>query len=91
MHSNLGKQYTNRLLEDYLFSKEIIHSFSRKVNPYDNACIESFHSILKQGEVNHHRYFDFNVVRKAIFEYIESWYNRKRIHGFINYDSTGCS
>lgn len=85
LHSDLGTQYTSRLFEDYLSSKEIIHSFSRKGNPYDNACIESFHSILKKEEVNHHRYFDFNVARKAIFEYIESWYNRKRIHGAINY------
>jgi len=85
LHSDLGTQYTSRLFEDYLSSKEIIHSFSRKGNPYDNACIESFHSILKKEEVNHHRYFDFNVAHKAIFEYIESWYNRKRIHGAINY------
>lgn len=85
LHSDLGTQYTSRLFEDYLSSKEIVHSFSRKGNPYDNACIESFHSILKKEEVNHHRYFDFNVARKAIFEYIESWYNRKRIHGAINY------
>jgi len=85
LHSDLGTQYTSRLFEDYLSSKEIVHSFSRKGNPYDNACIESFHSILKKEEVNHHRYFDFNVARKAIFEYIESWYNRKRIHGSINY------
>ena len=52
--------------------------------PYDNACIESFHSILKKEEVNHSKYYDFNVARKAIFEFIESWYNRKRIHGSIN-------
>lgn len=85
LHSDLGTQYTNRLFEDYLSSKGIIHSFSRKGNPYDNACIESFHSILKKEEVNHHKYFDFNIARKVIFEYIESWYNRKRIHGAINY------
>ncbi len=85
LHSDLGTQYTSRLFEDYLSSKEILHSFSRKGNPYDNACIESFHSILKKEEVNHHKYFDFNVARKVIFEYIESWYNRKRIHSAINY------
>ena len=62
----------------------MIHSFSRKGYPYDNACIESFHSILKKEEVNHCKYYDFNVASKAIFEFIESWYNRKRIHGSIN-------
>ena len=63
----------------------MIHSFSRKGNPYDNACIESFHSILKKEEVNHNKYYDFNAARRAIFDFIESWYNRKRIHSAINY------
>lgn len=85
LHSDLGTQYTSHIFEDYLSSKGIIHSFSRKGNPYDNACIESFHSILKKEEINHHKYYDFNAARKAIFEYIESWYNRKRIHSAINY------
>lgn len=85
LHSDLGTQYTSRLFEDCLSQRGMIHSFSRKGNPYENACIESFHSLLKKEEVNHHRYFDFNVASKAIFEYIESWYNRKRIHSSINY------
>lgn len=85
LHSDLGTQYTSKIFEDYLSLKGIIHSFSRKGNPYDNACIESFHSILKKEEINHHKYSDFNTARKVVFEYIESWYNRKRIHGAINY------
>jgi transposase len=62
----------------------MVHSFCRKGNPYDNAYIESFHSLLKKQEVNHKKYYDFNVASKVIFEYIESWYNRKSIHGAIN-------
>ena len=85
LHSDLGSQYTSQKFENYLATKHMIHSFSRKGNPYDNACIESFHSILKKEEVNHHKYYDFNAARKAVFEYIESWYNRKRIHSAINY------
>ncbi|MDD4112292.1 MAG: IS3 family transposase [Herbinix sp.] len=85
LHSNLGSQYTSQEFEYFLGSKGIIQSFSRKGNPYDNACIESFHSILKKDEVNHHKYYEFNIARKTIFEYIESWYNRKRIHGSIDY------
>ena len=85
LHSDLGTQYTSRTFEDYLALKGLIHSFSRKGNPYDNACIESFHSVLKKEEINHHKYSDFNTARKAVFEYIESWYNRKRIHSAINY------
>lgn len=85
LHSDLGTQYTSDIFENYLESKGIIHSFSRKGNPYDNACIESFHSVLKKEEINNHRYHDFETARRAIFEYIESWYNRKRIHSSINY------
>lgn len=66
-------------------AKHMIDSFSRKGNPYDNACIESFHSLLKKEEINHQKNPDFNTVRKAVFEYIESWYIRKRIHSAINY------
>ncbi len=74
LHSDLGSQYTSNEFESFLYSKGIIHSFSTKGNPYDNACIESFHSVLKMEEVNHHKYYDFNVARKAIFEYIEEIY-----------------
>ncbi len=85
LHSDLGTQYTSNKFQDYVSKKRIVHSFSRKGNPYDNACIESFHSILKKEEVNHHKYYNFNVASKAIFEFIELWYNRKRIHGSIGY------
>lgn len=85
LHSDLGTQYTSYSFENCLESKGIVHSFSRKGNPYDNACIESFHSVLKKEEVNHKKYYDFKAARRAIFEYIESWYNRKRIHSAINY------
>lgn len=64
---------------------KIIHSFSGKGNPYDNACIESFHLVLKKEEVNLVKYFDFDAARLAIFEYIESWYNSERIHSSLGY------
>ena len=51
----------------------MLHSFSRKGNPYDNACIESFHSVLKKE------------AKSALFEYIESFYNRKRRHSALDY------
>ena len=63
----------------------MIHSHSRKSNPYDNTCVESLHSVLEKEEVNHHKYYDFNVAQRAIFEYIKSAYNRKRIHSSIDY------
>ena len=85
LHSDLGSQYTSQAFEDCLGSKGILHSFSRKGNPYDNACTESFHSVLKKEEIYLHTYQDSNEARRAIFEYIEGWYNRKRIHSSIGY------
>lgn len=85
LHSDLGSQYTSQVLERYLASKGMVHSFSRKGNPYDNACIESFHSVLKKEEIYLHTYEDAKEARRAIFEYIESWYNRKRLHSPIDY------
>ncbi|WP_242647803.1 IS3 family transposase [Lacrimispora saccharolytica] len=85
LHSDLGVQYTSQLFENYINSKKMIHSFSHKGNPYDNACIESFHATLKKEEIYRHTYRDFNEANRAIFEYIESWYNRIRIHSSIDF------
>lgn len=68
-------------IQDY----KMTHSFSHKGSPYDNACIESFHAILKKEEANHVQYLDFNSARIELFKYIDGWYNRKRIHGSIGY------
>ena len=85
LHSDLGSQYTSSKFAEYISEIKFIHSFSSKGNPYDNACIESFHAALKKEEVNLVTYYDFHAARLAIFEYIESWYNRKRIHSSIGY------
>lgn len=53
--------------------------------PYDNSCIESYHSILKKEEVNTVKYYDFDSANLAMFKFIESLYNRKGIHGSIGY------
>jgi transposase InsO family protein len=85
LHSDLGSQYTSTIFEDMLTKKNIKHSFSRKGNPYDNACIESFHSVLKKEEVYRNTYRTFEEAQLALFEYIESWYNRKRRHSALDY------
>lgn len=70
--------FTLEKIIDYHFSKQItmdfnmIQSFSRKDYPSDNACTEHFHATFEQARI-------------ALFQYIEDWYNRKRIHGLINY------
>ncbi len=70
--------------EKALQEAKIKQSFSRKGCPYDNDYIESFHATLKKEEYRT-IYIDFEAARLALFHYIESWYNRKRIHGAINY------
>jgi len=62
----------------YVQSRGIIQSFSQKGCSYDNACIESFHAILKKEEVNHVQYQDYHTAKLAMFPFIEGWYNRKR-------------
>ncbi|WP_419145752.1 integrase core domain-containing protein [Clostridium butanoliproducens] len=63
----------------------ITHLFSDNGCPCDNACIESFYAFFKKEEIHLVNYFDYDDARLAIFEYIQSWHNRKRIHGSIGY------
>lgn len=69
----------------YNFYRKAFYNLSVKGCPYDNSCIESFHSILKKEEVNLKKYKDFKDAYNAIFEFIEAWYNRERIHSSLNY------
>ena len=85
LQTDLGSQYTSNIFEEYLAELKIRHSYSRKGCPYDNSYIESFHSILKKEEVNLKKYKDFKEAYNAIFEFIEAWYNRERIHSCLNY------
>lgn len=85
LHTDLGSQYTSEEFEKEVKSKGMKQSFSKKGCPYDNACIEYFHAILKKEEVHHVKYLDYSSANIALFKYIESWYNRKRIHGSLGY------
>ncbi len=67
LHSDLGSQYTSQAFENFLSGRGILHSFSRKGNPYDNACIESFYSVLKKEEIYLRTYRDSIKARRAIF------------------------
>ena len=84
-HSDRGSQYTSNDYEALLSTLEIKHSYSKKGYPYDNASMESFNAILKKEEVNVNTYQTFKEAKLVIFEFIESWYNNKRIHGTLGY------
>lgn len=87
-HSDRGVQYANYKYQAKLKELGMICSMSRKGNPYDNACMESFNSILKKELIYpHKRWISRAQAYMAIFEYIETFYNRQRIHSSIGYIS----
>ena len=67
--------------------KGISISYSRKGNPYDNACIESFHATLKKEYVHNENFENLESLRSGMYEYIEIWYNNSRIHSKIGFTS----
>ena len=62
-------------------------SYSRKGNPYDNACIESFHSVLKKELIHQQEYNSFEEAHEEIIEFIEGWYNKRRIQKKLDWKS----
>lgn len=85
IQTDTGSQYTSIDFEEALQAHEVTHSYSRKDTTYDNSCIESFHAVLKKEKVYQTTYHSFKEARLELFQYIEGWYNRKRIHGTIGY------
>lgn len=83
IHSDRGVQYTS--LEYTQATEEMIRSYSKKAYPWDNACIESFHALLKREWINRFKIKDYNHAYKLVFEYIETFYNTIRIHSHCNY------
>ena len=86
-HSDRGVQYASHDFRKVITEYKMIQSMSRKGDCWDNACAESFFSTLKMEEVFHKRYKTRDEARLAIFEYISVFYNRQRIHSFLDYKS----
>ena len=84
-HSDRGVQYASHDYRRALQQAQSLASMSRKGNCYDNAAMESFWSTLKH-ELVYRRHFKTHAeARQAIFEFIEAFYNRRRIHSSLNY------
>jgi transposase InsO family protein len=86
-HSDRGSQYASDEYRARLQKYQMITSMSRKGNCYDNACIESFHSVLKKEFIYCTRFKTKAQAQQEMFEYIEIFYNRKRIHSALDYVS----
>ncbi len=84
-HSDRGCQYASRDYREKLRSAGVEMSMSRTGNCYDNAVIESFWGKLKVEMVNHRTFATKEEARRAIFEYIEMFYNRTRLHAALDY------
>lgn len=86
-HSDRGSQYCSNDYMDMLQEKKMQVSMSRTGNPYDNACIESFHATLKKELVYRMRFETRSDAVKAINYYISNRYNEKRKHSTLGYYS----
>lgn len=86
-HSDRGSQYASKDYRQMLVDQGIQVSMSRRGDCYDNAMIESFWHTLKNELVYRTNFKTHQEAKDAIFEYIEVFYNRKRRHSSIGYQS----
>ena len=85
IHSDRGVQFTSK--KYYNLTVGMIGSYSKKGNPWDNACIESFHALIKREWLNRKKINDYSEAYQMVFEYIEGFYNTVRIHSHCDYQS----
>ena len=85
IHTDRGVQYTSDAYEEA--TEGIEKSYSRKGNPWDNACIESFHALIKREWLWRFKIRDYRQAYRLVFEYIDAFYNTVRIHSHCGYVS----
>jgi len=83
-HTDRGSQYASYEHKDLLKQYGIVQSMSRKGNCHDNAVAESFFHTLKTELTHHKIYHTKQQAKRSIFEYIEVFYNRERMHSSNN-------
>nr|MCR4671770.1 IS3 family transposase [Lachnospiraceae bacterium] len=85
--SDRGTQYSSESYQRMLRENGIRQSMSRGGCPYDNACSESFFATAKKEGIYQKNYATIAEVKADILEYIEMFYNRKRMHSYLGYMS----
>lgn len=78
IHTDRGCQYVSNNYISITADRQ--RSYSKKAYPWDNACIEAFHALIKREWLNRFKIFDYNHAYKLVFQYIETFYNTVRIH-----------
>jgi len=86
-HSDRGCQYASKDYRTALSSLKALPSMNAKGNCYDNAAMESFWSTLKTEWLHRHHFRTQHQAQLAIFDYIETFYNPKRLHSALGYRS----
>ena len=87
VHSDRGKEYYAGEYQLLLKKYGLVCSMSRGGDCYDNAVMESFYHSMKVEEIHHHDFRTRAEARTALFDYIELFYNRQRLHSSIGYQS----
>lgn len=86
-HSDRGSQYCSKEYRRQLADYRMLQSQSRKANCWDNACVESFFHTLKTELIYHEDFETRDQACRAIFEWVEAFYNRQRLHSTLGYKS----
>lgn len=85
IHTDRGSQYVSAAWREA--TGKMQRSYSHSGYPYDNACIESFHALIKREWINRFNIRNYNHAYRLVFEYIEAFYNTVRIHSHCDYMS----
>lgn len=85
IHSDRGCQYVSQAYIKE--TAQMRRSYSKKGYPWDNSCIESFHSLIKREWLNRFKIQNYQQAYLLVFEYINTFYNTVRIHSHCNYMS----
>ena len=88
LHSDRGVQYASNEYQELLKDNKMICSMSAKGNPYENGAMESFNATIKKELIYPNGIYKTRAeARKEIFEYIELFYNKERLHSSIDYQT----
>jgi transposase InsO family protein len=85
LHSDRGSQYCSHEYQKIIKEQHLICSMSKKGDCYDNAAMESWNHSLKVEAIHGERFLTRDSAKNYVFEYIEVYYNRYRLHSKIGY------
>lgn len=86
-HSDRGSQYADKLFRQLLKDHGMKCSMSRKGDCWDNAVVESFNATIKTELIHRTKWISREEARAAVYKWIETWYNPKRLHSTLGYRS----